>query len=296
MGVYGAIDVGTNSTRLYIGKVEGEIIKPLQLNLETTRIGQGIGSSRYLCLEAMERTLQVLLEYHKEMKKWGVIDYRIVATSAVREAENSEEFLKKASSFGLNIEVISGKEEAELSYLGVKRGLSQVKNPTVVDIGGGSTEFIWSDAGELKVYSVPVGAVRLMENPEVFADIQKTWASLLEQMSSRRQSFLVGVGGTITTLAAIEQGLKVYQPELVHGYTLQRNKIETIYHKLASLTLEERQQIPGLQPERADIILAGISLLLKILRDTGETQLIVSESDLLQGIIWSITNKISLLK
>jgi exopolyphosphatase/guanosine-5'-triphosphate,3'-diphosphate pyrophosphatase len=238
--------------------------------------------------EAISRTLQVLQEYYLEMKQMEVDEFRVVATSAVREAENAQEFVDEAGRIGLDVEVITGENEARLSFVGATRGLAGVKDPTVLDIGGGSTEFIWEEHGLLRSFSLPLGAVRLTENPTVPLDTQDALVQVFALLKERRESFLVGVGGTITTLAAIELGLIVYQPELVHGYVLRQKAVQQILEHLASLSFSERQQVAGLQPERADIIIAGGTLLLHIMERTGRTEIIVSESDLLQGLIWKM--------
>jgi len=288
--VFGAIDVGTNSIRMLVAEMQDNQIIPRQYKLQTTRIGQGVGNSRYLLPTAIDRTIRVLQEYSAEMNQIGVDGLRTVATSAVREAENSSEFLNEADRIGLNVEVISGEAEAQLSFVGVTRGLTGVTDPTVLDIGGGSTEFIWAEQGRLQVFSVPVGAVRLTENPLVSLGTQKLWLKVFEQLLTRKQTSLVGVGGTVTTLAAIEQRLAVYQPELVHGFILQRQVVRRILECLSSLPLQERQRVVGLQPERADIIIAGSTLLLEIMERMGKSEVIVSESDLLQGLIWSLAD------
>ena len=288
--VYAAIDVGTNSIRMLAAKVQGGKILPLQTKMQITRIGQGAGISRKLLAEPMARSLKTLQEYSADLQKIGVDGLRIVATSAVREAVNAPQFIELAARIGLLVEIISGETEAQLSFDGVTRGLAEVADPTVLDIGGGSTEFIWAGLNRIQVYSVPLGAVKIAENPSTLGELPilcaKVWAELL----SRKASSLVGVGGTITTLAAIEQRLAVYQPERVHGFILQRSVVEKLLKSLSAMSLAERKTVVGLQPERADIILAGTALLLEIMERTGQSELVVSESDLLQGVIWSLAD------
>ena len=288
--VYAAIDVGTNSIRMLAAKVQGDKLLPLQSKMKTTRIGQGVGSSRKLLSEPMARSLKTLQEYSAALQEIGVDGLRIVATSAVREAVNAPEFIEMAARIGLSVEIISGETEAQLSFTGVTRGLGDVSDPTVLDIGGGSTEFIWVDSNRIQVRSVPLGAVKLAENPLALSELPILYAGVLAELLNRKESSLVGVGGTVTTLAAIEQRLAVYQPERVHGFILQRSVVENLLKSLSALSVAERRTVVGLQPERADIILAGTALLLEIMERTGQSKLVVSESDLLQGIIWSLAD------
>lgn len=227
------------------------------------------------------------MEYQDKLKRMGVKNYQIVATSAVREAINGQDLVNRAQALGLKVEVISGQREAWYSYIGATHGFPGVNAPVVVDIGGGSIEFIWSELDKLQIHSIPVGAVRLTESPQVLQAVAESWSEVLEQVRLQPQASLIGVGGTITTVAAIEQGLNVYQPELIHGFVLNLAMVKQIERQLSSLSLEERRRVPGLQPERADIILAGIYLLRKIMELTGQKEIRVSESDLLQGIIWT---------
>ncbi len=290
--VYAAIDVGTNSIRMLAAKVQGGKLLPLQSKMQITRIGQGVGTSRKLLAEPMSRSLRALKEYSAALQEIGVDSLRIVATSAVREAVNAPEFIELAAQIGLSVEIISGETEAQLSFAGVTRGLTDVANPTVLDIGGGSTEFIWAESNRIQVYSVPLGAVKIAENPLVLRELPILCAGILAELLNRKESSLVGVGGTVTTLAAIEQRLAVYQPERVHGFILQRSVVENLLKSLSALSLAERRTVVGLQPERADIILAGTALLLEIMKSTGQSQLVVSESDLLQGIIWGLADAV----
>lgn len=288
--VYAAIDVGTNSIRMLVAKVQGGKLLPLLSKMQITRIGQGAGTSRVLLPEPMTRSLKTLQEYSAALQEIGVDGLRIVATSAVREAVNAPEFIELAARIGLLVEIVSGETEAQLSFTGVTRGLDAVTDPTVLDIGGGSTEFIWTESNRIQVYSVPLGAVKIAENPSALGELPILCAGVWAGLSNRKESSLVGVGGTITTLAAIEQKLAVYQPERVHGFILQRSVVEKLLKSLSAMSLAERRMVVGLQPERADIILAGTALLSEIMERTGQSELVVSESDLLQGVIWSLAD------
>lgn len=288
--IYAAIDVGTNSVRMLAAKVQGNKLLPLLSKMQTTRIGQGVGTAQKLQPEPIARTLATLREYAAALQAIGVDGLRIVTTSAVREALNATEFIGRAAGLGLSVEIISAEVEAQLSFAGVARGLAEVADPTVLDIGGGSTEFIWQEPNQIKVYSVPLGAVKLAENPLAINELPGLYANVLLELLNRKEAVLVGVGGTITTLAAIKQQLAVYQPDRVHGFILERTMVKNLHKFLSALSLAERRAVVGLQPERADIILAGTALLWEIMVRTDQDKLVVSTSDLLQGIIWDLAD------
>ncbi len=290
---YAAIDVGTNSTRLLVARVESSRLVPEFFTLRTCRIGEGMSKAEGLQPEPVARTLRVLQEYHQLIRDCGVEKVRVVATSAVREAPNAAEFISRAQrETGFNVEVISGEEEAFLNYLGVCRGLPNLKSGVVVDIGGGSTEFTYlvanSSGTRLCCQSVPLGAVRLTEKPLLLEGILALLKSVLEEIKSLPQKSLVGVGGTITNLAAVDQSLAFYDPEKVHGYYLSADAVTRILFFLAAKNKEERKNVPGLQPERADIIVAGTMILWTILNYLQVPGIVVSEADILHGIIWQL--------
>jgi len=285
---YGAVDVGTNSIRLLVASVEEGKLATRDFALESTRIGEGIASSGFLHPVGKERSLEVLRRYRLLLGKWGVKKARAVATSAVREASDGRDFAREAGeALGFPVEIISGEEEAYLSFLGAARGLPFIAHPLVIDIGGGSTELVWMEKEGIRVYSLPAGAVRWTENPALRKALQE-WEWLFEDLRKQRELVLVGLGGTVTSLAAIDQALKFYRPELVHGYRLPRAKVRCWRDYLESLPLSERQRIPGLQPARADIIVAGLSILLEIMERTEKAQVIAAESDLLHGLVWTL--------
>jgi len=287
----GAIDIGTNSTRLLVAKVEKNLVIPVKTELRTTRMGEGLAQTGELSALAMERTCMALREYKTIMGELGVIKFRVVATSAVRDAFNSNKFLHRVlEETGFNIEVISGSEEAALSYSGVARTIPDNEgNYAVVDIGGGSTELIWPDqAGLIQANSLQVGAVRMTENQSTVEEIEALLKPVLNRIRKDKIKRLVGVGGTVTTLAAIIQGLKVYDPSKVQGFVIPLIQAENVLKRLKMMTLDERQQVPGLQPRRADIICAGITILIQVLKGLGVTEIIASEADLLYGIIFDL--------
>ncbi|NPV26925.1 MAG: Ppx/GppA family phosphatase [Firmicutes bacterium] len=295
MARYAAVDIGTNSARLLIGTIELDQLKVEHFSLNTTRLGEGIGTQSVLRREAIQRTVTALRGYRELLKQYPVAGIRVVATSAARGAANAAEFVQTVwKQTGWRVEIISGKEEAELSYLGACRGLKNLGQPVVLDIGGGSTEFTWVVPGTgIVSRSIEIGAVRLMERSLTADELREVLAPVLAEIKAGRPQCLVGVGGTVTTLAAIEQKLECYDPERVHGYYLTRVVVDKLLTTLSAMKLEERRQVVGLQPARADIIVAGVTILSTILAELGLDGLVVSESDILQGIIWRLHEKMT---
>ena len=279
------VDIGTNSTRLLIAEKIPEGFNILKTGLITTRLGEGIGQQPYLLETAMDRTLEALLNFRKVIAETGAAKIVVAATSAVRDAANRDEFVATVRNrLGWEVRVLSGEEEAYASYLGAVQGLGDtVSNPVVIDIGGGSTEFIWQNSKELNCVSFKLGAVRMTENRASLDEIKKIVMPSANRISGTN---LVGVGGTLTTLAAIDQQLEVYDPARVHGYFLPKQVVAGILNKLDNASLKERKQIPGLQPERADIINAGVRIALAIIEVLGCTGVTVSEADILQGLLY----------
>ena len=290
-----AIDIGTNSTRLLIGELDtAGKITPLASKLQITRLGAKVDQTGYLSQQAIQRTVEALAEYKSLLEKYQVTEVRVVATSAARDVNNQSDFINRVKErTGLKVEIITGAEEARLSYLGVIKSLPELLSTDnlVLDIGGGSTEFIFGSPQMIEdKFSLNVGAVRMTEQSEVISERKKLiMESLLPQLRKLKGKVktLFGVGGTITTLAAIDQGLVTYDPQKVHGYLLKLTTIERILSDLAAKTTEERKEVVGLQPERADIIVAGVQILLLIMEVLGLTEIIVSEADILEGIIYN---------
>lgn len=286
---YAAIDIGTNSCRLLIGDWEEGKIIPIYRTMMTTRLGENMQESSTLSTEAILRTCECLNEFKKIIDEYEVQSYRAVATSAVREANNKEEFLeliKKESA--IDIDIISGLEEANLSYIGVKNSLKLEKPPVVVDLGGGSTELMFED---LSPTSIPVGAVKVYEQNMSAYDVSQILKPLTKKKEEFSLSPLVCVGGTATSLVAIKFSLEVYRSELIHGQILTRSEIADLYNMLEMMPLSLRKRLPGLQPERADIIPSGTLIMLIIMDILGKEDITVSESDILEGIILNMKRK-----
>lgn len=288
---YGAVDIGTNSCRLLIAEKDGSHkLRYLARELETTRIGEGINLSPLLQEAAIERTLDCLSRFIQKMRTYGVSEYRAIATSAVREAKNGPDLVRRALvQSGMVIDIVSGEEEAHLSYEGVRSRLTLEEPPLVVDLGGGSTEFICPDQDTL--LSIPVGAVRAAEAEMSASQISELMKRSGVLSVSPRSRPLVMVGGTASSLVAIKKGLAEYDPELIHGEILSRGEIGDLYNLLERMPLALRRRLPGLQPERADIINMGALIILIISEILDKNEIIVSESDLLEGIIHSLPER-----
>ncbi|MBM7623872.1 Ppx/GppA phosphatase family protein [Sporohalobacter salinus] len=294
MSKMATIDIGTNSTRLLIAEIKNkQKIKPLVTELRTTRLGDGVDKYRYLNDEAIERTVEALKEYAELIANYQVDNVKAVATSAVRDVSNQQEFITKVrTDTGIKVEIIDGKQEANLSYLGVVKGLDcQLTDANLVlDIGGGSTELIFGTETKIKEkVSVDVGAVRMTEKSSDIKMRQELIAELLSPVLNElpiKSEMLLGVGGTITTLAAIDQQLSPYEPDKVHGYKLELPIIERILSNLRVKTINERKKVIGLQSERADIIVAGIQILLEVMNGLNMSDIIVSEADILEGLVY----------
>lgn len=289
-----AIDIGTNSARLLIADVNVKI-KRIEKHTTVTRLGEGVDKEKRISREAMDKNAKVLNSYREIALFHGIEHITAIATSAVRDAVNKEEFLRYMEErTGIKITVISGEEEARLGFLGASSMLSD-SNGVIIDIGGGSTEFILGKSGDIVFSkSVNIGAVRLTERFSqygscgmasaeefIFSEISDT----IEKIKEYGRVSIVGIGGTVTTLAAIDQELKTYDMDKVHGYILRSSRVEDILNMLFNLRLGDRKKLPGLQAERADIIPYGTLILKTIMEMAGCSEITVSEADNLDGIM-----------
>jgi exopolyphosphatase/guanosine-5'-triphosphate,3'-diphosphate pyrophosphatase len=289
------IDVGTNTTLLLVAEQRGEAIEVLEDRAEITRLGRGIGQDGGLGREGIERTLAALRQY-ASLARQHQAEIVAVGTEGLRRATNADEFLGPAASIlGAPLEVIDGEREAALSFRAAARSFPREAAGTmvVVDIGGGSTEVIFSRGGAVELRrSLPLGSVRLTErhvrhDPATGAEVAaivKEIDGALDALSFPAGAALVGIAGTVTSLAAMAQRLTSYDPALVHGYHLTVAQLQQMVDDLRQSTQSQREQMPGLDPRRADVILAGACILTEIARRSGAHQVIVSD----RGIRWGL--------
>lgn len=296
-----AIDIGTNSTNLLVVDADG---RELERIVAVTRLGQGVAATGRLADEAVERTLAQLRIYRAVLDRCGVGAVRAVATSASRDAANRDEFFDAAAAvLGVRPELISGEEEGALAFRGATTSLPDTRAPyLVIDIGGGSTELMLGGEGSRATelagsVSLNVGAVRLTESvlhsdpprPEELTNALGIVADLLDDAlrdlpDLAAAETLVGIAGTITTVAAVELGLARYDPAAVHGFRLRRDAAEDVFRTLATEALADRVHNPGLPRERADVIVGGCCVLVAILRRWRADELVVSHHNLLDGV------------
>lgn len=280
------IDIGTNSTRLLVAEVSvsGRII-PLHWTLKTTRLGEGIEGG-VLLDRPVARTVEALLKMKAESRENSAAQVVAVATSAVRDAGNRDWFIEEVyRKTGIIVRVLTGHQEAFYSYLGVAGEFGEdLESTVIVDIGGGSTEFTWKNDRGVMCRSVNCGAVRMTEGGHDDTRIIEIMREVLSGVSRENPGKLIGVGGTVTTLAAMDMGLRQYDRSLVHGYTLTGIKIGKLLDRLIKAGPEGRKRIPGLQPARADVIVAGVRILLLVMEFLRISHIRVSEADLMYGL------------
>ena len=273
--IVAAVDLGTNTTRLLVGRVEDGRVEELHRETRITRLGEGVDARRRLLPVPIARVRNVLSDYRRTAESLGAERILLVATSAVRDAENGEAFLGEIEwSYGFVTRLLSGDEEAALT----QRGVGELGAATLlVDIGGGSTELVLDGFHT----SLPLGSVRFTERhgEDVDASIDAARA-LLPELAPENA---VGVAATITSLAALDLGLDEYDRERVHGHVLTRDGARAQLGRLGALPLEERRRVPALDPDRAPVIVAGAAILLAILDGYGLESIRVSERDLLDG-------------
>ena len=288
-----AVDLGTNSTRLLVADVDGNHVEDLARETRITRLGEGVDGRRRLLPLPIARVRNCLSDYRRQAESLGAERTLLVATSAVRDAENGEAFLGEIEwSYGFATRLASGEEEAALTYRGVTAGRSLAPGTIVVDLGGGSTELVTED---LRI-SLDVGSVRLTErflasDPPTPAELEEAAAAVRVVLAERvpddvraSTTAAIGVAGTVTTLAALDLGLVEYDRDRVHGHRIGSAAIDGLLTRLAALPVAQRRELPGLEPERAPVIVGGVVIVRELLRHLGLEELEVSEHDLLDGI------------
>ncbi len=291
------IDMGTNSTRLLIADVNGGELAELERRSTVTRLGRGVDTSRQLSAEAIEDVCATVGEYVGLYQAHGVERVRAIATSAVRDATNADAFLAELRErFDLHARTLDGAEEARLTYVGAVHDRPPAPETLVIDIGGGSTELVVGHGEDVEFFaSLQVGTVRHTERhvhhdpPEageldaLARDVRAAIDAHLDGNGLPRVTRGIGVAGTPTSLAAIDQELVPYDPARVHGYTLSLGAIQRMCSRLSAVPLAERLEIPGLHPGRAPTIPAGVVILIQVMRAFGLEEIEVSEHDILYG-------------
>ena len=298
-GRVAAVDQGSNSTRLLVAEPDQEGgFEDLARDMVITRLGQGVDGTGRLAPEALERTLEVIARYVRRARALHVERIRVTATAAVRDASNADRFERPVRELaGSAPEIVSGDEEARLSFLGATRGLDVPAPFLVLDIGGGSTEFVLGSERPTAAISTQMGSVRLTERfvrsdpptAEELSAMRSSVGVLLDEVERaipvRDARTFVAVAGTSTTVQAIALGLGFYDPERIHRTRLSRADAAGVSSRLAGMTTAERAALPVMAPGRADVIVAGSVILVAVMERFGFDEALVSETDILDGLV-----------
>ena len=283
-----AVDIGTNSTRLLVAEVEDGSVRELDRRLEITRLGEGVDERRILLPQAIARVRNVLAEYRRAAEEAGAERTLAFATSAVRDAENGEAFLGEIEwSYAFKTQLLSGDEEALLTFRGVSAGREVVPETVVIDVGGGSTELILGGPDGVAFHtSLDLGCVRLTERFGI--DLGSAAAHVRDVLAGSvpadvRPRAAIGVAGTITTIATLDLGLEEEDPEIVHGHGLSAETVAAWTERLEGMTVEEIRGLRGMHPDRAPVIAAGAVVVRETLAYLGLETLEVSEHDIMHG-------------
>ncbi len=291
------VDIGTNSTRLLIGDVSGTSVTEIERRTTVTNMGRGVDHSGSICSDAVDDVCTVVGDYKSRYEEMGAERVMTIATSAVRDAVNGEAFIAELRErFGLDAQLLTGEEEANLTYLGATAHRPDEGATLVFDIGGGSTELIVGSGTKVGFHtSLQAGTIRQSErhlttdppNPHELEDLADEIRNLIDRAIAAnplaKASRAIAVAGTPTSLAAIDQGLEPYDPGRVHGYHLGMKRIQRMLSRLSSLPLAERLRVPGLHPGRAPTIVAGTVILVQVMRAFKIKEIEVSELDILHG-------------
>jgi len=285
-----AVDLGSNSTRLLVADVDGEQLEEVARRLVITRLGEGVDARRRLLPVPITRVRNCLSDFRRELESLGAERTLAIATSAVRDAENGEAFLGEVEwSYGFVTRLLDGRSEAAMMARGVLAGRPVDGEVLLVDIGGGSTELVLTVAGEaVASESVDLGCVRVTErflgadppSPSDLAAAAGHVRSVLPAVAAKRA---IGVAGTVTTLATLDLGDEEYDPTRTHGHRIARASVDAWLERLAAMTNEERLRVPGIEPGRAPVIVAGLVVLREIMDAYDLPEIEVSERDILHG-------------
>jgi exopolyphosphatase/guanosine-5'-triphosphate,3'-diphosphate pyrophosphatase len=291
------VDIGTNSTRLLIADVENPGVYEVERRTTVTNMGRGVDHTGMICTDAVEDVCTVVADYKARYEEMGAERVMAIATSAVRDAVNGEAFIAELRErFDLDARMLTGEEEAHLTYLGATAHRPEAGPTLVFDIGGGSTELIVGTGREVGFHtSLQAGTIRQSErhltsdppDPSELEDLAADIRNLIDRATAAQPDSsparAIAVAGTPTSLAAIDQGLEPYDPGRVHGYRLGLRRIQRMLSRLSSLPLAERLRVPGLHPGRAPTIVAGTVILVQVMRAFGLQEVEVSELDILHG-------------
>jgi exopolyphosphatase / guanosine-5'-triphosphate,3'-diphosphate pyrophosphatase len=290
------VDIGTNSTRLLIADVDGGRVEEFERRTTVTNMGRGVDHTGLICSDAIDDVCSVIADYKACYEEMGAERVMAIATSAVRDAANGEAFIAELRErFNLDARLLTGAEEAHLTYLGATSQRRSEAPTLVFDIGGGSTELIVGSGQEVGFHtSLQAGTIRQSErhltsdppDPHELEDLAADIRHLIERAIAQpdaRPTQAIAVAGTPTSLAAIDQELEPYDRDRVHGYRLGMRRIQRMLSRLSSLPLAERLRVPGLHPGRAPTIVAGTVILVQVMRAFGLEEVEVSELDILHG-------------
>jgi len=297
-----AIDCGTNSIRLLIADITGDKFQEITREMEIVRLGQGVDATGKFDPEAIERTLAATKKYAEIIASKGVEKIRFCATSATRDASNRDLFIDGVREIlGIEPEVIPGTEEAELSFIGATKGLTHTESPyLVVDIGGGSTEFVLGDTEVKYAKSVNIGCVRMSERhlnkapqdplavQKAIQDIDDAIAEAAYIVPIKEAKTLIAVAGTATTVAAAALGLSEYDRYSIHLSRIPAAKVFEVAQMFSLMSREEIAALGYMHPGRVDVIAAGSLVLSRVMLATGATEFVASESDILDGMAWAL--------
>lgn len=299
-----AIDCGTNSIRLLIADITNGNFKEVMRTMEIVRLGQGVDESKSFHPDAIKRSLDAVEKFAAEIKIRGVEKIRFCATSATRDATNRDLFIDGVRNIlGVQVEVIPGEEEATLSFIGATKELKQSDGPfLVVDIGGGSTEFVLGDTEVISAKSVNIGCVRMSERhfstqpvsmdqvAKAIIDIDIAIAQAAAVVAISEAKTLIAVAGTATTVAAAALNLESYDRYLIHLARVSSSDVHKVAANFQKMSKEEITSLGYMHPGRVDVITAGALVLSRVMAATGAVEFVASESDILDGIAWSLSN------
>ena len=305
--IFAAIDCGTNAIRLLIAHVDSDHVTDLVREMRTVRLGEGVDTTGEFSIKALERTFIAAREYAELLRQYDVKKIRFIATSASRDVTNRDVFVAGVKEvLGVEPEVISGTQEAELSYRGALSGLDVEGSVLVADIGGGSTEFVTAMTdGSLVSRSLNIGCVRMTErylhsDPPTQREIHDTVSDIDKEIEFIKRTIpidsgttFIGLAGSVTTVAAMALRLSEYNAELIHGSVLSIDQVEEVTALLVNMTCAQRAELGFMHPGRVDVIGGGALVLRESMRLLGFNQVLVSEKDILDGVVLNLGNTTS---